>query len=143
MDPAKLMRSLLVASSSMLALVSIFVIQSKFDGADRRAAVGVVQQYRSPKGWTIPEILDTRHPNRPAAWSVQTESSCMQHERVTAVIDDARYEFMVDINGPSIHPGNPPSEAVVKQLDAERPGWVPPAAPGSAAAPAGSGKPAP
>lgn len=143
MDPAKLMRSLLVASSSMLALVSIFVIQSKFDGADRRAAVGVVQQYRSRQGWTIPEILDVQHPGRAAAWSVQTESSCMQHQRVTAVIGDARYDFMVNINGPSIHPGNPPSEAVMKQLDAERPGWPPPTASGSAAASAPSGKPAP
>ena len=136
MDPAKLMRSLLVASSAMLALVLIYWVQAKFDGADRRAAVGVVQQYRSRKGWTIPEILDARHPGLPAMWSVQTESSCNQHERVTAVIANERYDFMVDINGPSIHPGNAPSESVVQQLDADRPG---PPAP----SPSPSGAPAP
>ena len=140
MDPAKLMRSLLVASSAMLALVLIYWVQAKFDGADRRAAVGVVQQYRSKKGWTIPEILDARHPGLPASWSVQTESSCNQHERVTAVVGNERYDFMVDINGPSIHPGNAPSEAVVQQLDADRPT---PVAPSSPPAPAVPGAPAP
>jgi hypothetical protein len=133
MDPAKLMRSLLVASSTMVALVSMFWIQSKFDGADRRAALGIVQQYRSPKGWTIPEVLDEKHPGSPATWTASTESSCMQRERVTAVVAGTEYQFMIDINGPSIHPGNAPSEAVIRQLDADHP-----APPGSAAAPPGS-----
>jgi len=30
-------------------------------------------------------------------------------------------QFMVDIDGPSIHPGNAESEAVMKQLDETRP----------------------
>jgi hypothetical protein len=132
MDPAKLMRSLLVATSTMLAIVSIFWIQSKFDGADRRAALGVVQQYRSPQGWTIPEILEREHPGKAAAWTVTTQSSCMQHQRVIAAVDGATYEFMVDINGPSIHPGNPASEAVIKQFDRPRPGGPPPTPPASA-----------
>jgi hypothetical protein len=140
MDPAKLMRSLLVASSTMVALVSMFWIQSKFDGADRRAALGIVQQYRSPKGWTIPEVLDEKHPGKPATWAASTESSCMQRERVTAVVAGTEYQFMIDINGPSIHPGNAPSEAVIRQLDADRPGFVPPATQNSAAAPPPSGK---
>jgi len=133
------MRSLLVGSATLLAVVSMFWIQSKFDGADRRAALGVVREYRSRGGWTIPEILETRHPDHPPVWTVQTQSSCLQHERVSADVDGIRYQFMVDINGPSIHPGNQESEAVVKQLDDARPNWPPPAASGS---PATRGSPA-
>jgi len=127
------MRSLLAGSVTLLAVASMFWLQAKFQGADRRAALGVVREYRSSAGRTIPEILDTEHPGRPPAWSVRTESSCQQHEAVTAEIDGARYEFMVDINGPSIHPGNRASEAVMAQLDAARPPETakPPAQPDS------------
>jgi hypothetical protein len=131
-DPGKLMRNLLVGSGTLLALASMLFIQTKFDGADRKAAVGIVQQYRAKGGWTIPDLLDAAHHDRAAVWSVETESSCMQRQRVTADIDGVRYQFMVDINGPSIHPGNVPSEAVMKRLDESRP--APSAAP---AAPAG------
>jgi hypothetical protein len=131
MDQGKLMRSLLVGSSTLLAIVLMFWIQSKFDGADRKAALGVVQVYRSAAGWTVPEALDARHPGHAALWSVQTEPSCLHHyEKVSADVAGVRYQFMVDIDGPSIHPGNRESEAVLKQLDEPRP-----AASGSAAAP--------
>jgi hypothetical protein len=115
------MRSLLVGSGTLLALASMFWIQSKFDGADRKAAVGVVREYRAKGGWTIPEILDGRHPGHTAVWAVETDSSCMQRERVTADVDGVRYQFMVDINGPSIHPGNRESEPVMMQLGETRP----------------------
>jgi hypothetical protein len=120
------MRNLLVGSGTLLALASMLFIQTKFDGADRKAAVNVVRDYRAKGGWTIPEILDASHPGRTPMWSVETESSCMQRQRVSADIDGVRYQFMVDINGPSIHPGNRDSERVMKRLDEER---VPPAAP--------------
>jgi hypothetical protein len=134
MDPAKLMRSLLVGSATLLAVVCMWWLQSKFDGADRKAAVGVVHDYRSRTGWTVPEILDARHPGAHATWAVVTESSCRQVQKITVDVAGVRYEFMVDINGPSIHPGNHESEAVMKQLGEPRPGWPPPgAASGSAA----------
>jgi len=110
------MRSLLVGSGTLLALASMFWIQSKFDAADRKAALGVVREYRAKSGRSIPEILDGMHPGHTAVWAVQTDSSCMQHERVSADVDGTRYQFMVDINGPSIHPGNRESEAVLAQL---------------------------
>jgi len=116
MDPAKLMRSLLVGSGTLLAIASMLWIQSKFDAADRRAALGVVREYKAKGGRNIPDILDGMHPGHTAVWAVQTESSCLQHERVSADIGGVRYQFMVDINRPSIHPGNRESEAVMAQL---------------------------
>jgi hypothetical protein len=139
MDPAKLMRSLLVGSATLLAIAAMWWLQSRFDGADRKAAVGMVRDYRARSGWTVPEILDARHPGSTPVWSVETESSCRQTQRVTADVAGVRYQFMVDINGPSIHPGNRESEGVMKQLDAPRPGWPPP---GNAPA-GGSSAPAP
>jgi hypothetical protein len=129
------MRSMLAATVTLIAFVSIFYIQSRFDGADRRAALGIVQSYRARGGWTIPELLDKRHPGKAAAWQVETQSSCRQHQRVEATIDGTPYVFGVDINGPSIHPGNPEGEAVMKELGEPRIGWTPPGT-GSAAVPA-------
>ena len=143
MDPGKLMRSLLVGSVTLLAIVSMFWIQSKFDGADRRAALNVVREYRSKGGWTIPEILDAKHPGNVPLWTVQTKSSCLQHEKVSADVDGVHYDFMVDINGPSIHPGNRASESVLKQLDEPRPGWPPASSSASAPAPPASGSSTP
>ncbi len=141
MDPGKLMRGLLAGSATLLAIVVMFWLQSKYETADRKAALGVVQEYRAHGGWTVPEVLDARHPGRPVHWTVEPAPACLHHyERVSAEIDGERYQFMVDIdNGPSIHPGNKPSAAVVEQLDEARPGWPPPAAaaPGDDGAPPG------
>ncbi len=120
MDSGSLLRAMLVATSTALAIALLLFIQSKFDGADRRAALGVVQTYRAKTGWTIPEVLDRRYPGRAPAWDVRTESSCMQREVVSARVAGETYEFMVDINGPSIHPGNHASEAILMQLDAPK-----------------------
>ncbi len=44
----------------------------------------------------------------------------MQRERVSASVAEQTYEFMVDINGPSIHPGNKESETILLALDAPK-----------------------
>src|ERR1043166_866238 len=111
LDPAKFTRAMLVTSATLLAVAFMWFLQSKFEGADRRAAVGIVHDYRSKAGRTIPEVLAERHPGKEAGWRVTTESSCMQHERVSAEVDGADYEFVVDINGPSIHPANAAAQA--------------------------------
>ena len=120
-DPGKMMRAGLVASTTMLALVIMWVLQSKFDGADRKAALGIVLDYHSKHGWTIPEVLAEQNPGKAPGWFVETESTCMQHERVHADVGGKDYAFIVDINGPSIHPGNAAGEAVLRRLDEPRP----------------------
>jgi hypothetical protein len=119
-DPTRFMRAAMVLSATMLALVAIWFLQSKFEGADRKAAVGIVNDYRSKAGRSVPEVLAERHPNKPQSWQVHTESSCMQHERVDVDVDGKDYAFIVDINGPAIHPGNPDGKAVLAELDEAR-----------------------
>src|SRR5580700_10488672 len=141
MDSGNLTRAMLAASTSLLAVASIFYIQGKFDAADRTAALNIGQEYRSKAGWTIPEVLDEKQPGRAPEWSVTTESTCLQHERVWAVVGDTTYAFVVDINGPSIHPGNAAGEGVLGHLDEPHPEGPAPSAPQSSAAPPGSGAP--
>ncbi len=141
MDQAKLSRAALSLMSAMVAVMIILWVQSKFDGADRKAALGIVQEYRSKQGSTIPEVLDRKHPGATPVWSVETQSACEQHERVRAVVAGETFDFAVDINGPSIHPANPAAEGVIAGLDEPRPpGSGSASAPGSAA-PAASGAP--
>jgi hypothetical protein len=128
MDQAKLSRAALALSSAGVAFALILWVQGKFDGADRKAALAIVQEYRSKQGSTIPEILDRQHPGAAPTWSVDTQSGCEQHERVRAVVAGDTFDFAVDINGPSIHPANKAAESVIAGLDEPRPA-------GSASAP--------
>ena len=122
MNPAKMTRYLVLLSMTLLAFVAIMVMQSKFDGADQNAAVGIVQTAPSKTGRTIQDVLSERHPGKPPLWSSSTESSCFQHVRVRASIlpepaaQPVNYDFVVDINGPSIHPGNPAGEELLRAL---------------------------
>lgn len=127
MNPAKMTRYLVLLSMTLLAFVAIVVMQSKFDGADQNAAVGIVQTAPSKTGRTIQDVLSERHPGKPPLWSSSTESSCFQHVRVRASVlpepaaQPVNYDFVVDINGPSIHPGNPAGEEVLRALNEPAP----------------------
>jgi len=137
MNTAKITRYLVLVSMTLLAFVAIVVMQSKFEGADQRAAVGIVQTTPSKTGRTVMDVLSEKHPGKPAIWSSSTESSCFQHVRVRATVSPApaaepiNYDFVVDINGPSIHPGNPAGEELLRALAEPAPASsaaVPPAA---------------
>ncbi|WP_437722915.1 hypothetical protein [Sorangium sp. So ce861] len=132
MDYGKAMRTLLLVGTSAVAAGAVLWVQSRFNASDRRAALGIVQQYRAEGGRSVPEAIGARHPGRPPVWSTATESSCFQHVRVRATIEGeprAAYDFLVDINGPSIHPGNRDGEAILGELG--RPPAEAAAAPGA------------
>ena len=144
MDVTKAMRALLLVTISMLALGIILFVQSKFDAADQRAALGIVQQYHPPGGRSVPDVLDERHPGQTPVWSTWTESACFQHVLVRAYVSNApsgpaaSYDFAVDINGPSIHPANPAGESVLRDLTTP-----PKARPSASASASESAAPAP
>jgi hypothetical protein len=127
MEPAKITRYLVLTSMTLLAFVVIMVMQSKFEGADQRTSIGIVQLTPSKSGRTVNDVLSAKHPGKPPIWSSATESSCFQHVRVRATVapdppaDPVNYDFVVDINGPSIHPGNPAGEEILRLLNEPAP----------------------
>ncbi|WP_438016151.1 hypothetical protein WMF18_35700 [Sorangium sp. So ce315] len=119
MDYGKAVRTLLLVGTSAVAAGVVLRVQSRFNASDRRTALGIVQQYRAEGGRSAQEAIGARHPDRAPAWSASTESACLQHVRVRATIEGeppVRYDFLVDINGPSIHPGNGEGEAILREL---------------------------
>jgi hypothetical protein len=119
--------------TAIAAAICVVYLQGRFDAADVKAAVALAQAYRAPSGLALPDVIEARHPGAAIAWRGTETSSCFQHVRVDASVAPAgaappvTYEFDVDINGPSIHPGNPLGVEALAALDA------PPAAQGSAA----------
>ncbi|WP_437286722.1 hypothetical protein [Sorangium sp. So ce406] len=121
MDYGKALRTLLLVGTSAVAAGVVLRVQSRFNASDRRAALGVVQQHRPEGGRSAPEAIGARHPGKAPVWSASTESACLQHVRVRATIEGEPalfYDFLVDINGPSIHPGNGEGEAILRELTA-------------------------
>jgi hypothetical protein len=96
--------------TSALAAGSILYLQGRFNAGDEKNALLVVQTYRSKAGKSLPEVISAENGGAAPDWSTSTESSCFQHERVRALVGSEKgniaYDFVVDINGPSIHPGN-------------------------------------
>jgi hypothetical protein len=109
--------------TALTAAACILWMQGRYEAADEKNALEIVQDYRPRGGSSIPEVLAARHPGRPPSWSTAVKSSCFQHILVVATIEEAEpkaYAFVVDINAPAIHPGNPLGQEVLEALDAPR-----------------------
>ena len=106
--------------TSALAAGSILYLQGRFNAGDEKSALMVVQTYRSKAGRTLPEVIAAENGGAVPDWSTTTESSCFQHERVRAQVPAEKgivvYDFVVDINGPSIHPGNESGRRALEAL---------------------------
>lgn len=102
---------------------AMLYMQARFDHSDQAAALNLVRTYRSPAGRTLAEAIAAHHPGSPEPrWTAHTESACFGHERVRAEVttpdgSQATYDFLIDINGPSIHPGSPAGQGILAELN--------------------------
>lgn len=116
-----LTRNIALVATSALAAASILYLQARFNAGDERNALAIVENYRARSGRSLPEVIAAENPGAaPPVWSTATESSCFQHERVRAQVTaegaTKSYDFVVDINGPSIHPGNENGQHALEAL---------------------------
>jgi hypothetical protein len=106
--------------TSAFAAGTMLYLQARFNAADEKNALAVVREYRASSGRSLPEVIAERSGGTVPEWSTATDSSCFQHERVRAqVVTDGgveSYDFVVDINGPSIHPGNENGQRALEAL---------------------------
>jgi hypothetical protein len=122
--PAVRRRALRSAVIAVLALgigLAIGQVKRRFEAKNERAAIDLVMGWHTPSGKSIADAIASQDPDAPApVWSATTESACWNHERVRAEIRDAPaslvYEFVVDINAGSIHPGNENGERALREL---------------------------
>ena len=108
--------------TALSAAVCIVYLQHRFDAADMKNCVAIAQTYRARSGRSIPDVLASRHPGASIEWSGTETSSCFQHVRVEARVTPKdstplAYDFDVDLNGPSIHPGNALGVEALEALD--------------------------
>ena len=110
--------------TALAAAITMIYVQRRFEAADVKDGLAVVQSYKAPSGRTLPDVLEALHPGSHVEWHAFEESSCQQHVRVDAWVTPTGgaspldYSFAVDINGPSIHPANPLGEKALQGLDA-------------------------
>lgn len=106
------------------ATMTVRYVEQRFNGADVRNGVEIVQGYRAPSGRLLQDALVARHPGLPRngiRWEGELLSSCYQYVRVRAIVTEPggrsrEYAFDVDINTVSIHPGNPNGLSVLREL---------------------------
>src|ERR1700728_52746 len=108
--------------TALAAAVCVVYLQGRFDAADMKNCVAIAETYRAPSGKTLPDVLAARYPGATIEWTGTETSSCFQHVRVEARVTpkDAPpvlYDFDIDLNGPSIHPGNPLGIEALAALD--------------------------
>jgi hypothetical protein len=114
------LRGAIMVLTALAAAATVLWMQGRYEAADQKNALEIVQAYHPPGGTSIPALLAARHPGKLVSWTTAVESSCFQHIRVHAVVEEAEpvlYAFVVDINGPSIHPANDNGQVLMGALD--------------------------
>jgi hypothetical protein len=113
--------------TALAAAASVAYLQQRFDAADVKSSVEIAKTYRAPSGRTLSDAIQVSNPGAAIDWKGTEESSCFQHVRVDAVVTPAGggppldYAFTIDINGPSIHPGNALGQTAIEGLGGPRP----------------------
>ncbi len=116
-----------MVATALAAAGTVLWMQNRYEAADQRHALDIVKSYRPSGGTSIPALLSSRHPDKSVTWTTAVESSCFQHIRVHAVVTDPvvpepfLYAFVVDINGPSIHPANERGQQLIAAIEAPLP----------------------
>jgi hypothetical protein len=111
-------RSLAMIVTAVGAAAALVYLQQRSAAADAKAGLAIAQDHRGASGRTLSEILEAREPGAAIIWSSVQESACFSHVRVEAHAGPrADYVFLVDLNGPSIHPGNPAGEEAIRALE--------------------------
>lgn len=106
------------------AIITVRYVEQRFNTADVRNGVEIVQGYRAHNGRLLQDVLRARHDGLPRSalrWEGESISTCYQYVRVRAVVTErngrtVQYAFDVDINTVSIHPGNELGLAALRDL---------------------------
>ncbi len=126
-----------MVATALAAAGSVLWMQGRYEASDQRHALEIVQSYQPPGGTDLPALIARRHPDKLVEWSSAVENSCYQHIRVHAVVAEPEpvlYAFVVDINGPSIHPANDEGKDLLSHLGKPLPALPASASSGAAVA---------
>jgi hypothetical protein len=109
--------------TALAAAISVLYLQQRFDAGDVKSSLEIAKTYRAPGGRTLSDVIHARYPGAAIDWKGTEESSCFQHVRVDALVTPANggppvdYAFTIDVNGPSIHPGNALGQTAIEGLE--------------------------
>lgn len=118
-----------IAIAAVMCLALGFTLnwlQGRYDQSDHRKALELLDSYRAmPNGPTIPELIQRKHPEakpHQISWATELTSGCLGVVRATAYVskpnggDAASYAFDLRLTDFSIHPTDPATIEILKQL---------------------------
>ena len=117
---------LLVGSMMILGMyASMDWLQGRFASSDHKKAIRLVSTYKPENGKALVDAIVELHPycsKADISWSSEITQSCLGYVRVHANIPQkesnppSSYSFDVNLNGPSVHPSDPKTVAILKSL---------------------------
>lgn len=120
---------LVVASIMVLVLLAVMSwLQGRFDSSDHRKAITMVTAYRAKNGGgRLVDGMLARHPGveeKEISWTSEITRGCLGHVRVYGYVpkkdgvDSKTYAFDVNLTGPSLHPTDETTIAILTSLTA-------------------------